>query len=225
MASLLLRISILIPVLYYGALAVGGYLTPGYDHMTMLASELGIAGKPAAQLFNYALIATGGIAVLSGIGVLFGVRALKGSILWALLAAVGIVAWGAAVIYAGLYPMPDPRHMGPVSWQGLTLGLAAVPAALFLFLGLSGRSDMGGVKVLLILSFLAMIAFNLIFANVGGLDLVKPEQQGLWQRAFSLSMVPWIGIAPLCIAQAMSRRARRSRDPMREVIFSDDVVV
>ncbi len=220
-ASLLLKLGVLVPVLYYGVLLVGGYLTPGYNHLTQYASELGMAGKPAAQIFNYGIIAAGGCAVAAALGVLIGMKSLGSNILWAILAAVCLAAWGVSFVYGGLYPMPNPLHAGPVTFMGLGLGLMAIPAALFMFLGLSGRSDMGGVKSLLILSFLAMIGLTLVMYNVGGLNLVSSANVGLWQRGYGLAMIPWIGLACLDLDQALGRRGKRKRDPMRDVVFGE----
>ncbi len=220
-ASLLLKLGVLVPVLYYGVLLVGGYLTPGYNHFTQYASELGMAGKPAAQIFNYGIIAAGGCAVAASLGVLIGMKSLGSHILWAILAAICLAAWGVSFVYGGLYPMPNPLHAGPVTFMGLGLGLMAIPAALFMFLGLSSRSDMGGVKSLLILSFLAMIGLTLVMYNVGGLNLVSSANVGLWQRGLGLAMIPWIGLACLGIDQALGRRGKRRRDPMRDVVFGE----
>ena len=213
--SLLLKLGVLVPVIYYGVLLVGGYLTPGYNHFTQYASELGMAGKPAAQIFNYGILAAGGCAIAAALGVLIGMKSLGANILWALLAAICLAAWGVGMVFGGLYPMPNPLH------NGYGLGLALSPAALFMFLGLSGRSDLGGVKSLLILSFLAMVGLTLVMFNVGGFDLVKVSNVGLWQRGYSLATIPWIGLACLGIDQALGRRSKRTRDPMRDVVFGD----
>lgn len=214
-ASLLLKLGVLVPVIYYGVLIAGGLMTPGYSHVTQYASELGMAGKPAAQIFNYGIIAAGACAITGSLGVLLGMRALGANILWALLTMLCLAAWGVSMVLGGLHPMPDPMH------AGYGLGLAAVPAALFMFLGLSGRSDMGGLKSLLILSFLAMVALNVIMFNIGDLNLVRKANVGLWQRGYGLAMIPWIGLACLAIDGALSRRAKRSRDPMRDVVFGE----
>ena len=220
-ASMLLKLGVLVPVIYYGALLVGGYMTPGYSHLTQYASELGMAGKPAAQLFNYGLIAAGGCAVAASVGLLIAMKSLGSNILWAILAALCLAAVGVSFLYGGLYPMPNPLHSGPVTYRGLGLGVLAIPAALFTFLGLSGRSDMGGVKSLLILSVLAMVGVTLVMFNVGGLDLVDKANAGLWQRGLGLAMILWIGAACLGLDQALGRRGKRRRDPMRDVVFGE----
>lgn len=220
-ASLLLKLGALVPVLYYGVLIGAGFMTPGYNHLTQYASELGIAGKPAAQIFNYGVIAAGACTVIGAIGVLIGMTRLGSNVLWSLLTAVCLAAFGVSLVYGGLYPMPSPLHAGPWTYRGLGLGVAAVPAALFMYLGLASRPDLGGVKTLLILSFLGMVGVLLVMFNVGGFDLVNKSNLGLWQRGLGLAMIPWIGIACLGLDQAMAARAKRKRDPMRDVVFGD----
>ena len=220
-ASLLLKLGVLVPVVYFGVLLIGGYLTPGFNHFTQYASELGMAGKPAAQMFNCGIIVAGGLAIAAAPGVVFGMKSLGANILWALLAAVCLAAWGVSFVYAGLYPMPNPLHAGPVTVMGLGLGLMAIPAALFMFLGVADRSDLGGVKSLLILSVMSMIGLMLVMFNVGGMDLVDKSNVGLWQRGYSLAAIPWIGLACLGLDQALGRRSKRTRDPMRDVVFGD----
>lgn len=220
-ASLLLKIGVLVPVLYYGVLVAGGLMTPGYNHLTQYASELGIAGKPAATIFNYGIMAAGGAAIIGALGVLLGMMRLGANILWAALTALCLVGFGVSLVYAGLYPLPNPLHGGPYTYMGVGLGILSVPAALFMFLGLSGRSDMGGLKTLLILSFLGQATLLAIMYNVGGFNLVDKTNLGLWQRGLGLMIFPWIGVACLCIDQALAARAKRRRDPMRDVVFGD----
>lgn len=220
-ASLLLKVGVLVPVLYYGVLIAAGLMTPGYSHITQYASELGQAGQPAAQIFNYGVIAAGVCAIVGAIGVLFGMTGLGVNALWAVLTGVSLAAFGVSFVYGGLYPMPNPLHAGPFSYMGLGLGVMAAPAALFMFLGLSGRSDLGGLKTLLMLSFLAMVGLFLVMFNVGGVNLVTKANVGLWQRGLGLAMIPWIGLACLSIDGALKARAKRRRDPMRDVVFGE----
>lgn len=213
-ASLLLKLAVLVPLIYFGVLIVGGLMTPGYDHARQYASELGMAGAPAAQLFNYGIVAAGVCAILGGLGVFLGLQRLGAGVVWALLSAICIAAWGAAMVLGGLHPMPDPLH------NGYMLGLAIIPAPLLVFFGLAGRSSMGGLKAFLILTFLATVVFNLAMFNIGGLNLVKVANVGFWQRGYALATIPWIGIAALCIDQALAARAARDRDAAREALFS-----
>lgn len=213
-ASLLLKFAVLVPLIYFGVLIAGGLMTPGYDHMTQTAAVLGAPGAPSAQIFNYGLVAAGGCAVLGALGVLLGMTRLGAGVIWAVLASAAIAVWGASLIFAGLQWEP--------SWLpgGYRYDLAILAAPLLMFLGLAGRSDMGGLKLLLIVVLLAMAALTAVSLNLGGLNLIKPENAGLWERAWLVAAVPWIAIAALCIDQRLSDRGRRSRDEMREALFS-----
>jgi hypothetical protein len=53
------------------------------------------------------------------------------------------------------------------------------------------------------------------------MDLVDKSNVGLWQRGYSLAAIPWIGLACLGLDQALGRRSKRTRDPMRDVVFGD----
>jgi hypothetical protein len=66
-----------------------------------------------------------------------------------------------------------------------------------------------------------MIGLTLVMYNVGGLNLVSSANVGLWQRGYGLAMIPWIGLACLGLDQALGRRGKRKRDPMRDVVFGE----
>jgi hypothetical protein len=44
----------------------------------------------------------------------------------------------------------------------------------------------------------------LVMFDVGGLHLVRRANVGLWQRAYSLAAIPWIGIAAWALLGAGS---------------------
>lgn len=213
-ASLLLKLAVLVPLIYFGVIVAGGLMTPGYDHMTQTAAQLGAPGSPSARIFNYGLVAAGGCAVLGALGFLLGMARLSAGVIWAVLASVAVAVWGATLVFAGLQWEP--------SWLpgGYRYDLAILAAPLLMFLGLAGRSDMGGLKSLLIVVLLAMAGLTAVSLNLGGLNLIHPQTAGLWERAWLVAAVPWIAIAAICIDQRISDRGRRSRDEMRETLFS-----
>jgi len=214
LASLLLKVAVLVPLIYFGVLIAGGLMTPAYDHVTQSASVLGAPGSPAAQVFNYGLVAAGACAVLGALGLLLGMLRLHAAAIFAVLAAASIAVWGVVLIFAGLQWAPG--------WlpDGYRYDLAILAAPLLMFLALSGRSDMGGLKSLLIVVLLAMAGLTVASLNLGELNLVKPANAGLWERAWLVAAVPWIAIAALCIDQRISSKGRSSREQMREALFS-----
>lgn len=206
LASLLLRIGVLVPIVYYAALAAASLAWPGYNHMTQQISELGTAASPQHQIFNYGLMATGALAIIGGLGAFLGMRRLGSGIILPVLTAVAIGIGGAALIMAGLHPMPDPLH------NAHNLGLVVLAAPLLMFLGLTDRSDMSGVKTVLILSFLAGIALLGIMMNWGHFNLMTPANAGLYQRGQTLAILPWMGLSFLGLSQRLAARQRKKRE-------------
>ncbi len=206
LASLLLRIGALTPIVYYGVLIAASLAWPGLNHMTTPISDLGTAASPQHQMFNYGLMATGGLAILGGLGALLGMRRLGSGLILPVLAFIAIALGGAALIMAGLHPLPDALH------HAHNIGLALLAAPLLMFLGLSDRSDMSGVKTLLILSFLGGIAALGIMMNWGHFNVMTPANSGLIQRAQTLAVFPWMGLAFLGLAQRLAARERKKRE-------------
>jgi len=205
LASMLLKAGLLVPVFYYGVLIVGGLMWPGYNHITQYASELGSAAAPKPEIFNYGIIATGVSALIGALGMFLAMRRLGSGLIMPALTAVAIGLWGASMIMGGLHPMPDPLH------NGYQMGLAILAAPLLMFLALADRGDMSGLKSFLILTLLAMAALFAVMMNIGELNLVKQSNVGLWQRAYSLASIPWIGIAALCLDQRLVAKIKKSR--------------
>lgn len=214
-ASILLKAAVISPLVYYGVLIFAAYMWPGYDHATQAIDALGSAASPKAQIFNYGAIAAGALIVLGSLGVLLGMMRLGANIIWSVLTMVSLAAFGVSLAQGGLHPVPDSMH------DAYRLGLAILAAPLLMFLGLSGRSDMGGLKGLLLIVFLGLVGLWLVMNNIGGLDLVQPAMVGWWERGYSVASILWIAIAAMCIDQRLSAKVSRSRDEMRKVMFAD----
>jgi hypothetical membrane protein len=184
----LLVLGVTVPFLYYAALIGGSLLWPGYSHLRQYASELGSAASPHPELFNVLIISAGGAAVLAGVGFFLALKRIGGRLVPALLAGFAIVLWGVSFVMGGLFPMPDPRHGA----FGLALAMHAAP--LLMLWALAGRPA-PRFKRFLAVVFVGSAVLILIMFDVGGLHLVRRANVGLWQRAYSLAAIPWIGVA------------------------------
>ena len=205
LASWLLKAGILVPVCYYGVLIAGGLTWPGYNHMTQYASELGSAAAPMPRIFNSGIIAAGVCALIGGLGMFLALRKLGSGLILPTLTAIALGLWGVAMIMGGLHPMPDPLH------NGYQMGLAVLVAPVFLFLSLADRSDVSGLKTFLILTVLVSAGLFAVMMNIGDMNLVRRSNVGLWQRAFSLASIPWIGIASLCVDQRLAAKLKKGQ--------------
>jgi len=203
LASLLLRIGALGPLVLYGVIVAGGFMTPDYNHMTQDVSDLGRDGAPAAQIFNYGVMAAGAAMILGGLGLFLGMRRLGGGVVMPLLAAIAIGLFGVSFIIGGMHPLPDPMH------GAYRLGYAGVAAPLLGFLALGDRSELSGAKTLAIISFIAAAVLVALMMNVGGFNLMKESDAGLWQRGLIVATTLWMLSAFLSIPGALAAKERK----------------
>jgi hypothetical membrane protein len=191
------------PLAYFAGILAGVATYPGYDLKTQYASELGASGAPHPELFNDAIIFGGALGVISAAGFFTALCRRRAGWLSAGLAALSIAAWGASMIFGGLFPMPDPRH------GGFGLGLLIQLGPLFFLWALARTRGLGLFKVFLAIDF---VATNALFAIMMGMGhLVHRADVGLWQHAFALTMMPWITIAALVLmSDAGVRKADRA---------------
>lgn len=203
LASLLLRIGALAPLIVYGVIAAGGFMTPGYNHMTQQVSELGQAGATTAKMFNYGLMATGGAMIVGALGLLLGLPRLGRGLVTPGLTAVAIALFGASFILGGLHPMPDPMH------DAYYLMYAGIAAPLLAFLAMGDRSELSGARTMAVLGFLVSAVLTAIIMNLGGFNLVQDAHAGLWERGLLLATTLWILSAFLAIPNALAAKERK----------------
>lgn len=94
--------------------------------MTQYASELGSAAAPYPWLFNLPVMGVGIAATVAAGGVFLAARRLGGQPLPSFLAGLALFSWGVAMIMGGLFPMPNPLHIG----FGLGMAMPLVPVFL-----------------------------------------------------------------------------------------------
>src|SRR5262249_45184033 len=111
------------PFLYYGNQAVAAPFFPGFSFVGSTASELGSGLSRYPALFNSGPILQGVVGLFAVLGFLraylrLGFRFLA----WP--AALAVAFTGLGSIWAGCYPLPDPRHAGPPVF---VVALIAIP--------------------------------------------------------------------------------------------------
>jgi hypothetical protein len=177
---------IAVPVLYYFALIVGAATYPGYSHVTRYASELGAAAAPYPNLFNYSIVLGGIAALLGAVGLAGALRDHSGGRLWPLLAGIVLALWGAGMVMAGWFPMPDERH------GAFGIGLAGPLVPLFTLLALRRVPGSGPMRAFLALIFVGQVVLLAIMFGVG--ELVTRANVGIWQRINSGFGIPWLAV-------------------------------
>src|SRR5688572_4356796 len=184
---LLLAAGVAVPVVYYANLLVCSMLYPGYDHARQWVSELGSASARYPGLFNGVLVLLGLLGAAAGPGLGWALRRHGAGRVFSVLVALLVAGFGVAMVMGGAFPMPDPRHNG----YGLAIGLLLVPP--LMAWGMRRRPELRGLRIFLLANWVAMVVLFAILMGVG--ELVTRANVGLWQRAFSLTMFPWLGIA------------------------------
>lgn len=95
-----------VPILYYGTQFAAMAFYPGYRILAQVASELGSNQSTQPMVFNAGAVLTGIAALIAAFGFL---RAIPNRVL-AWLVFLGMLSNGAAGMWAGIHPLPDPRH-------------------------------------------------------------------------------------------------------------------
>ncbi|HSG40594.1 MAG TPA: DUF998 domain-containing protein, partial [Thermoanaerobaculia bacterium] len=183
----LLTAGIAVPILYYGNLLVSSLFYPGYSHITQYASELGGPDARWPAIFNTATVFLGICGIAAGFGYTYTLRHLTGKRVLPILAGLLLSLFGVAMVMGGLFPMPDERH------GAYGLGMAVQLAPLFLWLALRKYEGLRGLKIFLLVTFVVSLVFFAIMMGVG--QMVTRANVGVFQRMYSLTSFPWIGIA------------------------------
>lgn len=190
--NILLAGGVAAPLIYLGLMAGGSLLFPGFDHQTQFVSELGGPDAPHPMIFNLGLMAAGTLTILGAVGLFLRLRGQ--AVVGAALAALAVGVFGASILIGGIFPLPDPRHM---AWG---MGFAVQVAPLLMLWAVWRTPNLAGLKGFL---FASLIAVNLALAVLFGVgDLVGPDNIGLWQRLYGLTMYPWIGVTALWLMRS-----------------------
>lgn len=186
MEKMLLKFGVAVPIIYFGTLLFAPLLYPGYSHRTQYASELGAAAAPYPYIFNLAIIACGLSAIAGCIGIALALQRQFGAKVTAALTGIALLLWGAAMTMGGLFPMPDERH------GAFGLGIAVQIAPLFALLAIWKSDRPVWLKWFLAAVLVVSGALFAIMMGVG--SLVHVADVGLWQRAYALASIAWIGV-------------------------------
>jgi hypothetical membrane protein len=162
------RAGVLLPVLYFAAALGLGALTPGHDAARDIVSLIGAAGAPHAAAFNALMIASGLAGLAGAVGLAGpGARAVARRV-----CAAALLLTGVGNVWAGLFPLPDARHLTNPGLPGIVLlPLVAIPAVP------PGRARR------------VLVAGALLFAGVAAVRLFGWDAgaRGLWQRLHALT--------------------------------------
>ena len=189
-----LGFAIAVPLLYYGVQVVAAPFFPDFSVLGTTASELGSDRSARPWILNAGAILTGIAALVGSIGLLRALRRLGAHPIVAWLTLLAVAGTGLSSLWAGIFPMPDPRHGGHPS---LLIAMLAVPFVLSFALWRLGASR--AIKTYLVATILLFLAMLPIMMRVIDLDLRTYE--GLLQRIFALTVFVPIGVVAFELAR------------------------
>jgi hypothetical membrane protein len=198
--------AIAVPVIYYGTLLVASALYPGYSHVTQYASELGSPSATYPGVFNGGTLLGGVAGLIGAIGVHRALRSVDVGPVLAALLALAIIMHALGMLFGGWFPMPDERHGG----YGLGMGVVFGPPLAALALR-RAPADLRWAVWLLAVNAAAIVVMLAVMMGVG--ELVTRANVGLLQRAFSLTVFPWLAV----LAGVLLQWRRRNSPPTLRV--------
>jgi hypothetical membrane protein len=193
----LLRFGIAVPLIYYGIQALAAPFYPGYSVLGNTASELGSDRSEHAVIFNAGMMIQGVASLAASLGFFLALRRMRINSVLAALSAVALAINGVQHIWAGWYPIPDPRHGGHLPF---TVAMTLVPILLTAALW---RQVGTGLKVYLVGTLVLLAAVITLRSVLSGLD--RYEYRGLLQRVFTLAIFPPIGVAAYALASRIGQ--------------------
>ena len=177
---------IVVPILYFGIQFLAAPFFPGYSFLSMIASLLGsdLAIYPA--IFNIGAMITGVATIIASVGFLLALQHLRTNPFLTWLTSLAVLLIGLMNLWAGFFPMPDPRHGS----NPFEVGMFLFP--ILLIFALWKLSNARPIKTYLIISTLLGIALIPIMSGASGINTQGYE--GLLQRIVALALVVPIGV-------------------------------
>jgi hypothetical membrane protein len=184
-----LKLGIAVPIMYFGLQLIAMPFYSGYSLLANAASDLGSPSSSVPMVFNVGAIVSGLLTALSSYGFARAFQDLRVTPILAWPASIAVALTGLSSVWAGTFPLPDPRHAQNPMVIGLFLMPFIMAAALWKPSSLNLR-----------IYWLANIAaFGLLAAIMSGtIPVDQGAYAGLLQRILAL-----IAFAPVGVGAAL----------------------
>jgi hypothetical membrane protein len=169
---------IVVPILYFGTQLLAAPFFPQYSFLSMVASVLGSDLAPYPAIFNTGAMLTGIATIIASVGFFLALQQLDTHPWLAGLASLAVLLNGLGSLWAGFFPLPDPRHGS----NPFAVGIFLFPI-LFTF-AIWKLSDAAAIKTYLMITNLLFIALIPIMSGASGIN--TQGYQGLLQRLTAL---------------------------------------
>jgi hypothetical membrane protein len=201
-----LRFGIAVPLLYYGIQLVAAPFFPDFSVLGTTASELGSDRSSRPWILNAGAILTGIAALVGSIGLLRALHRLGAHPIVAWLTLLVVAGTGLSSLWAGVFPMPDPRHAGHPS---MLIAMLAVPFVLSFALWRLGVSR--AIKAYLVATIVLLLVMLPIMMRM--IDIDMHTYGGLLQRIFALTVFVPIGVGAYELARRIGAASSGNAAP------------
>ena len=170
----------------------------GFDHGKQYISELGAARATWPWVFNYGMIASGGVFLFVALGFFAALRARP----WAAACtALSLGAAGMGAMASGFYHMPNPLH------QVCELGLFLAASPALTVWACWGRAELRRLTRASLITCAVLVVLFVVLQ--GWTPFLTVDNVGWWQRAFALMAVVWVGWASSVLLSVSGGRFER----------------
>jgi hypothetical membrane protein len=173
------------PLIYFGCQLAAAPFYPGYSFLTNSASQLGSDRSTFPAILNGGAILSGVAMVLAAIGYWRELPRAGSARVWTVLTCLALVSAGAAGVWAGSFPLPDPRHNPKL------LGAGSFVLPLLLAIALR-KSESRPLRAYLIADTAAFLLLLPVMSGAAGID-IRPFYGVLQRVAAAVLYIP-IGV-------------------------------
>jgi Protein of unknown function (DUF998) len=202
----LLGFGVAVPLLYYGVQVAAAPFFPGFSFMVTTASELGSDLSTRPSIFNAGATLVGIASVVAAVGFLRALLNFGAHPILAWLTSIDVAATGLSSLWAGIFPLPDPRHGGHPALLIAMLLLPFIMATTLWSLGASRP-----LKVYLAATIGLLLVMVPVMSGMTGLD--THNYGGLFQRIFALTVFPPIGVGAYVMARRILKETDNETEP------------
>jgi Protein of unknown function (DUF998) len=205
-----LGLGITVPFIYYGTQIVAAPYLADYSFVRHSASLLGSDYSTNPAILNTGVMATGTATLVAAFGFFFALRRIGANLFLSGLTSVALLGNAISSLWAGYYPMPDPRHGGHPAFLIPMLSLPFL-----LTVTLWKERNARPLKAYLMATIALLIAMVPIMSGITSLD--NRAYGGLFQRIFALTIFPPIAVCAFYLARRIQRMQTEERPKLGSV--------
>jgi hypothetical membrane protein len=191
-----LKIGIAVPFMYFGLQLIAMPFYSGYSLLANAASDLGSPSSSLPIVFNLGAIVSGLLTSLSAYGFARGFQQLliTPSLAWP--ASLAVAMTGLSSVWAGTFPLPDPRHAA----NPMVIGLFLMP---FIMAAALWKPSSLNLKIYLLAN---IFAFGFLATIMSGtIPVDQSAYGGLLQRILALIAFAPIGVGAAFLMARVSK--------------------